>query len=78
MLYVFPLFYVCIMDKRNHFYLVLLEENPFFYCLDQICMNLLLSQIQTGSFTDVGREYTNAKQFLPMSLDEQGSSDATG
>jgi hypothetical protein len=27
------IFHRCIMEKRNHFYFVLLQENPFFYCL---------------------------------------------
>jgi hypothetical protein len=36
-----PMFYRCIMHRRNHFYLVLLQEDPFFYCLDQILVHLL-------------------------------------
>jgi hypothetical protein len=36
-----PVFYRSIMDnKRNHFYLVLFKENPFFYCLDQILVQI--------------------------------------
>jgi hypothetical protein len=60
--------YVCIMDKRkNHFYLVLLQENHFFYC----CLGknwvpiLLVSQTPTGGSKDVGREYANAICFCP-------------
>jgi hypothetical protein len=35
-----PMFHRCIMDKKTHFYLVLLKYNPFFYCLDQILVHL--------------------------------------
>ncbi len=58
-----PMFYRYIMDKRNHFYLVLLQENPFFYCLGQIWVHILLSQTPTGGSTNVGREFTNTIQF---------------
>jgi hypothetical protein len=50
-----PIFHICIMYKRYHFYLVLLQENPFFYCLDHIWTHLLVSKISTGGSTDVGR-----------------------
>jgi hypothetical protein len=59
----YPIFRRCIMDKRNHFYLVLLQENPFFYSLHQICVHLLVSQIQIGGFTDVGRVFTSFNQI---------------
>jgi hypothetical protein len=36
-----PMLYACSMDKTSHFYLALLKENPFFYCLDQILVRLL-------------------------------------
>jgi hypothetical protein len=53
-----PMFHRFIMEKRNHFYLVLLQENnPFFYCLDQIWVDLLVSsQISTGGSKEVGGE----------------------
>jgi hypothetical protein len=60
------MFYGCIMDKRNHSYLVLLWENPFFYYLDQIWVHLLVSQIPTGGTTDVGREYIHVILIFPM------------
>jgi hypothetical protein len=56
-----PIFYRCIMGKKNHFYLILLKENPFFYCcLDQIWVHILVRQIPTGGSTNVVRDYTNA------------------
>jgi hypothetical protein len=58
-LYFSPIHHRCIMDKSNHYYLNLLQENPFFYCLDQIWVHLLDSQIPTGESTDVGTEYMN-------------------
>jgi hypothetical protein len=61
-----PMFYWCIMDKMNHFYLVLLWENPFFYCLEQIWVHLLVSQTPTGGSTDVGTECMNVRHFCPM------------
>jgi hypothetical protein len=50
-----PILHKCIMDKRNHFYLVLLQENPFFFCLEQIWVHLLFNEISAGESTDVGR-----------------------
>jgi hypothetical protein len=48
--------------------LVLLPENHFLYCLDQIWVHsLLVSQIPTGGSKEVGREYTNVMIHLhPM------------
>jgi hypothetical protein len=47
------------MEKRNHFNLVLLQENnPFFYCLDKIWVDLLVSQIPTGGSKEVGGDYS--------------------
>jgi hypothetical protein len=37
-------------------YLVLLQENSFFYCLDHTWIHLLVIQIPTGESTDVGPE----------------------
>jgi hypothetical protein len=57
------------MDKRNHFYLVLLQENnPFFCCLDQFLFHSQASQIPTGCSKDVGKEYPNAIHFRPSML----------
>jgi hypothetical protein len=61
-----PIFLRCIMDKRDYFYLVLLHENPFFYCLDPIWGHSLVSQIPTGGTTDVGMEYMNVIHLCPM------------
>jgi hypothetical protein len=61
-----PMFYVCVMDKRNHFNFIFLKESPFFYCLDQIFVHLLVSQIPAGGSKEVGREYMNAIYFRPM------------
>ncbi len=70
-IYFHHMLYTCIMDKRNHFYLVLLQENnPFFYCLDGFLFHLQASQtlptVPTGGSKDVGKEYTNAIHFHPM------------
>jgi hypothetical protein len=62
-----PILHTCIMDKRNHFYLVLLQENnPFFYCLDRFLFHLQASQIPTGGSKNVGKEYMNAIYFCLM------------
>jgi hypothetical protein len=37
--------YMCISGKIHYFYLVLLQGSPFFYCLDQIWVHLLVSQM---------------------------------
>ncbi len=59
--------YASIIDKTNHFYLVLLQENPFFYYLEQILVHLLVNQIiPTGGSTDVGTEYMHVIHFCPM------------
>jgi hypothetical protein len=55
------------MDKMNHFYSVLLQENnPFFYCLDGFLFHSQASQITTGGTKDVGKKYTNDIHFCPM------------
>jgi hypothetical protein len=47
--------------------LVLLQENPFFYFLEQILVHLLVNQIiPTGGSTDVGTEYMHVIHFCPM------------
>jgi hypothetical protein len=64
-----PILYTRIMDKMNHFYLVLLQENnSFFSCLvDGFLFHLRASQIPTGGGSkDVGKEYTNDIHFCPM------------
>jgi hypothetical protein len=40
-----PIFYRCIMDKKNHLQLSLASRNPFFYVLDQIWLHILVSQM---------------------------------
>jgi hypothetical protein len=41
-----PIFYKCIMDKKNHLHFSLASRNPFFYyCLDQIWIHILVSQM---------------------------------
>jgi hypothetical protein len=58
------------MDTRNHFYLVLLQENPLLYCPGQTWVHILVSQTPTGGSKDVEREYTNAIQtFVLCSID---------
>jgi hypothetical protein len=56
------------MDKRNQFYFgpILLQDNPFFYCLNHIWVHLQVSNMSTGDTTDVGSEYTNAIHVYPM------------
>jgi hypothetical protein len=58
--------YACIMDKRNPFHLVLLQDNPFFYCLVQFWVHLLVSQIPTGGSREVARESVNTIHFHLM------------
>jgi hypothetical protein len=60
------MFYVCVMDNVNHFNFILLQENPFFYYLDQIWVHLLVSQIPAGGSKEIGGEYTNDIHFHPM------------
>jgi hypothetical protein len=58
---------VCVMDKMEDIPLQLyhlVKDNPFLYCLDQIWVHLLFSQIPTGGSKEVGGEYTNAIHFL--------------
>ena len=62
-----PMFYRCIMGKKNHFYFILLTDNHFFYCcLDQIWVHILVHQKPTGGSTNVGREFKNAIHFCPV------------
>jgi hypothetical protein len=58
--------YICIVDKWDPFYLFLLQDNPFFYCLVQFWVHLLVSQIPTGGSREVGKESMNTIPFCPM------------
>jgi hypothetical protein len=61
-----PMFYRCIFDKSNPFYLIFLKDNPFFYCLDQILVHLLgvLDGYKASYWSIDGRRWSNNRNNL--------------
>jgi hypothetical protein len=61
-----PMFYRCIFDKNNPFYLIFLKDNPFFYRLDQILVPLLgvLDGYKASYWSVDGRRWSNNRNNL--------------